>query len=99
MPRISSNNQNAPNERAFETDSERNPVDVHVGGRVRFLRISAGVSEQELGAALGVTAERMRAYESGATRIGPSLLYDVSKLLQCPPTAFFEGMKLGNSAR
>ena len=99
MPRINSNNQNTPkDERTLDASDERNPVDVHVGGRVRKFRISAGMSEEELRTALGVTAEKMHAYESGAMRIGPGLLYEVSKLLNCPPTAFFDDMNLGNSA-
>jgi len=99
MPRISSNNQNTPKvEPALDANEERNPVDVHVGNRIKLLRVSAGISVEELRAVLGVTAEKMDAYESGATRIGPNLLYEVSKLLSCPPTAFFEDMKLRNSA-
>jgi DNA-binding XRE family transcriptional regulator len=93
MPRINPNNQNTPKgERTLDTSDERNPADIHVGGRVRLLRISAGMTAEELGVALGVTVEKMRAFERGATRIGPSLLYEVSKLLKCSPTAFFEGL-------
>ena len=99
MPRISPKNENTPrDEHTPDRNYEWNPVDVHVGGRVRMFRISAGMSEEELRTALGVTAEKMQAYESGAMRIGPSLLYEVSKLLNCPPTAFFDDMNLGNSA-
>ena len=93
MPRINSSNQNTPkSERTLDTSENRNPADVHVGGRIRSLRISAGMSAEELCAALGVTIEKMHAFETGATRIGPSLLYEVSKLLKCSPTAFFEGL-------
>ena len=93
MPRINSNNQSTPkDERTLDRSDERNPADVHVGGRVRSLRISVGMSVEELCASLGVTVEKMHAFESGATRIGPSLLYEVSKLLKCSPTAFFEGL-------
>jgi DNA-binding transcriptional regulator YiaG len=93
MPRIKSNNQNAPtDERSLDTSDERNPADVHVGSRIRSLRISARMSAEELCADLGVTIEKMHAFETGATRIGPSLLYEVSKLLRCSPTAFFEGL-------
>jgi hypothetical protein len=99
MPRISSKNERTPkDEHAPDPNYERNPVDVHVGGRVRKFRISAGMSEEALRTALGVTAEKMHAYEIGAMRIGPGLLYEVSKLLNCPPTAFFEDMNLGSSA-
>ena len=90
MPDLSFNSHG---ERNLDTNIERNPVDVHVGSRVRSRRISAGISEEELRAALGVTAEQMRAYETGAARIGASLLYDVSKLLKCLPRVFFEDMK------
>jgi transcriptional regulator with XRE-family HTH domain len=90
MPDLSFNSHPKRN---LDTNIERNPVDVHVGSRVRSRRISAGISEEELRAALGVTAEQMHAYESGATRIGASLLYDVSKLLECLPKVFFEDMK------
>jgi DNA-binding XRE family transcriptional regulator len=93
MPRIKSNNQSTPNdERTLDTSDERNPADVHVGSRIRLLRISARMSAEELSAALGVTIEKMHAFENGAIRIGPSLLYEVSKLLKCSPTAFFEGL-------
>ena len=90
MPDLSFNSHDKRN---LDTNIEPNPVDVHVGSRVRLRRISAGISEEELRAALGVTTEQMRAYESGATRIGASLLYDVSKLLECLPKVFFEDMK------
>ena len=90
MPDLSFNSHGKSN---LDTKMERNPVDVHVGSRVRSRRISAGFSEEEFRAALGVTAEQMRAYESGATRIGASLLYDVSRLLECLPKVFFEDLK------
>ncbi|HEY3720040.1 MAG TPA: helix-turn-helix transcriptional regulator, partial [Roseiarcus sp.] len=67
MPDLSFNN---PGKRNLDINIERNPVDVHVGSRVRSRRISAGISEAEFRAALGVSAEQMRAYESGETRIG-----------------------------
>ena len=91
MPRISSNDQNTPNdERALA--QRGHPVDVHVGSRVRLRRLSAGMSEEELSATLGVTVEKMREFESGATRMAAGLLYEVSKQLECPPTVFFEDM-------
>jgi transcriptional regulator with XRE-family HTH domain len=90
MPDLSFNSHGKRNP---DTNIERNPVDVHVGRRIRLRRISAGISEEELRAALGVTTEQMRAFESGATRIGASLLYDVSNLLECLPKVFFEDMK------
>jgi ribosome-binding protein aMBF1 (putative translation factor) len=93
MPRISSNDQDTPNdEHAFDSGGERHPVDVQVGSRIRLRRLSAGMSEEELSATLGVTVEKMREYESGTTRMAAGLLYEVSKQLECPPTVFFEDM-------
>jgi len=93
MSSIGSNDRNTPNhERPLDSDDERHPVDIQVGSRVRLRRISVGISEEGLCAALGVTAERMHEYESGVTRIGASLLYEISKQLKCPPRVFFEDM-------
>jgi DNA-binding XRE family transcriptional regulator len=78
MPRINSNRNTPKDERQLDTNYEPSPVDVHVGGRIRLLRISAGMGQEELCAALGVSHEKMREFESGATRIGPELLYDAS---------------------
>ena len=94
MPRINSNENTPKDERKLDANYQRSPVDVHVGGRIRLLRISAGMGQEELCAALGVSHEKMREFESGATRIGPELLYEASKLLKCPPTAFFEDPRL-----
>jgi hypothetical protein len=96
MHDISFNSQHVSNDeqRNLDANIEGHPIDILVGSRVRSLRISAGISEEEMRAALAVTAEQMRAYESGAMRIGASLLYDISKLLACVPTVFFENRQI-----
>jgi ribosome-binding protein aMBF1 (putative translation factor) len=91
MPRMSSHSQHTrDNERRIDAGQELNAVDVFVGGRVKLRRVSAGMSEEELGAVLRVTTEIVRAYESGKKRIGPDLLYKASIALRCVPTVFFE---------
>ncbi len=67
-----------------------NPVDEHVGGRVRFRRTLLGVTQQQLAEALGVTFQQVQKYEKGANRIGSSRLYDLSTILDVPVGYFFE---------
>ena len=69
-----------------------NPVDEHVGGRVRYRRTLLGVTQQQLAEALGVTFQQVQKYEKGANRIGSSRLYDLSNILDVPVGYFFEEM-------
>lgn len=78
-------------EEAEEKGSRRpNPVDIHVGGRVRFRRMLLGMSQEKLGEALGLTFQQVQKYEKGVNRIGASRLYDLSQVLQVPIQFFYE---------
>jgi transcriptional regulator with XRE-family HTH domain len=68
-----------------------NPTDQHVGSRVRMRRIMLGMSQEKLGAALGLTFQQVQKYERGANRIGASRLQQMSHILQVPVEFFFEG--------
>ena len=72
-----------------------NPIDIHVGGRVRMRRNLAGMSQEKLGEALGLTFQQVQKYEKGTNRIGASRLQQISKILQAPPSFFFEGAPSG----
>lgn len=67
-----------------------NPIDIHVGGRVRFRRMLLGMSQEKLGEALGLTFQQVQKYEKGVNRIGASRLYDLSQVLQVPIQFFYE---------
>ncbi len=69
-----------------------NPVDIHVGARVRMRRTLLGMSQTKLGDALGLTFQQVQKYEKGANRIGSSRLYDLSRVLDLPIEHFFEDM-------
>ncbi len=69
-----------------------NPIDQHVGSRVRMRRIMLAMSQEKLGAALGLTFQQVQKYERGANRIGASRLHQISQILQVPVAFFFEGM-------
>jgi transcriptional regulator with XRE-family HTH domain len=68
-----------------------NPVDKHVGSRVRMRRMMLGMSQEKLGDALGLTFQQVQKYEKGTNRIGASRLQQISDILQVPVSFFFEG--------
>src|SRR5262249_26777951 len=67
------------------------PTDQHVGARVRMRRIMLAMSQEKLGAALGLTFQQVQKYEKGTNRIGASRLQQISHILQVPVAFFFEG--------
>jgi len=69
-----------------------NPIDVHVGSRVRLRRNMLGLSQEKLGEAIGLTFQQVQKYERGANRIGASRLHDLSRVLDVPVSFFFDNM-------
>ena len=69
-----------------------NPVDVHVGTRVRLRRQVLKMSQERLGDQLGVTFQQVQKYERGANRIGASRLWKISDVLNVPVSFFFDGL-------
>src|SRR5436853_3636925 len=67
------------------------PVDKHVGGRVRMRRMMLGMSQEKLGDGLGLTFQQVQKYEKGTNRISASRLQQSASILQVPVTFFFEG--------
>jgi transcriptional regulator with XRE-family HTH domain len=68
-----------------------NPIDKHVGSRVRMRRMMLSMSQEKLGGALGLTFQQVQKYEKGTNRIGASRLQQISHILQVPVAFFFEG--------
>jgi transcriptional regulator with XRE-family HTH domain len=68
-----------------------NPIDVHVGNRVRIRRLELGMSQTKLGDALGLTFQQVQKYEKGTNRMGASRLQHVSRILHVAIAYFFEG--------
>ena len=68
-----------------------NPIDKHVGSRVRMRRMMLSMSQEKLGDALGLTFQQVQKYEKGTNRIGASRLQQISLILQVPVSFFFEG--------
>lgn len=73
------------------TKKAPNPIDKHVGSRVRMRRMMLSMSQEKLGDALGLTFQQVQKYEKGTNRIGASRLQQIAHILQVPVSFFFEG--------
>lgn len=67
-----------------------NPIDIHVGSRIRLRRTMLGMSQEKLGEALGITFQQIQKYEKGTNRVGASRLQNISSILNVPVSFFFE---------
>ena len=69
-----------------------NPIDIHVGNRIRLRRTILGWSQEKLAAMLGLTFQQVQKYERGSNRVGASRLWDIGNVLNVPINFFFEDM-------
>ncbi len=67
-----------------------NPIDVHVGARVRLRRMMLGMSQEKLGEHLGITFQQIQKYEKGTNCIGASRMQAIARVLSVPVAFFFE---------
>ena len=74
------------------TKGRPNPIDGHVGSRVRQRRMLLGMSQEMLGKSLGITFQQIQKYERGSNRISASRLFRLSQVLNVPVSFFFEDM-------
>lgn len=75
---------------ARRADDDADPVDIHVGRRLRQRRSLLGLSQDKLGRAVGLTFQQIQKYERGANRVGASRLLQLSRALAVPVAYFFE---------
>ena len=68
-----------------------NPIDIHVGNRVRIRRMMLSMSQEKVGNALGISFQQVQKYEKGTNRLGASRLQHLAQILQVPIAYFFEG--------
>ncbi|WP_417811761.1 helix-turn-helix domain-containing protein [Thalassospira alkalitolerans] len=78
--------------RGRTANGKPNPVDIHVGARIRLRRTLLGMSQEKLGEAIGLTFQQVQKYERGANRVGASRLYDLARVLEVPVSFFFDDM-------
>lgn len=74
-----------------DSKKKPNPIDIHVGSRVRLRRNMLGMSQETLGEHLGITFQQVQKYEKSTNRIGASRLQKIASVLGVPVSFFFEG--------
>lgn len=83
-----------------ENKKKPNPIDIHVGSRIRLRRNMLGMSQEKLGESLGITFQQIQKYEKGTNRVGASRLQAIASILNVPVAFFFEdapGHEAGNA--
>jgi transcriptional regulator with XRE-family HTH domain len=70
---------------------QANPIDAHVGNRMRLRRMLIGLSQERMGEMLGLTFQQVQKYEKGVNRIGAGRLYQIADILSVPVAYFYEG--------
>lgn len=73
-----------------ESKKQPNPIDVHVGARIRLRRTLLGMSQDRLGTSLGITFQQIQKYERGMNRVGASRLQLMANILDVPVSFFFD---------
>lgn len=80
-------------------DDAPEPVDIHVGLKLRAQRKQLGMSQSELAEACGISFQQIQKYERGANRISASRLAQLAGAVKASPGWFFEGLQLTNDGR
>src|ERR687898_171279 len=75
----------------IENKKKPNPIDIHVGSRIRLRRTMLGMSQEKLGEACGITFQQIQKYEKGTNRMGASRLHQIARVLDVPVEFFYEG--------
>lgn len=75
-----------------------NPIDVHVGNRVRMRRMLIGMSQEKLGEKLGLTFQQVQKYEKGSNRVSASRLHHMAQILNVPVQYFFDDLPEGSGS-
>ncbi len=75
----------------------KHPVDVHVGKRIRHRRWMVGMTQQQLGEAVGIKFQQIQKYETGMNRVSASRLWDIADALDVSVSFFFEGYEEGKT--
>ena len=77
---------------AKDIETAPNPIDIHVGLRIRLRRKELGVSQEKLAEAIGLTFQQVQKYERAANRVSASKLYEMARALETSTGYFFEGL-------
>jgi len=82
-----------PDTQDLNNSAGKDPVDIHVGKRLRTLRLAKGFTQTQLAEMLGLSFQQVQKYERGANRVSASKLHGISLALGVTPNDFFQGLK------
>lgn len=85
--------RNAPPSKKRHSSTDPDPIDVIVGANMRSIRLQRGLSQQELGRALGITFQQIQKYEKGTNRLSASRMVHMAGVLGVRPEAFLQGTR------
>ena len=92
---MASEDRSVGSDEKFDSPGRKpNPMDIHVGSRVRLRRMVIGMSQEKLGEKMGLTFQQIQKYEKGTNRIGASRLFQLSQIMDVPVQFFFEDAPL-----
>lgn len=74
------------------------PVDIHVGQRLKQLRILRGMTQTDVADGLSISFQQVQKYELGRNRISASKLFELAHILKVAPSYFFDGLEAGHAA-
>jgi transcriptional regulator with XRE-family HTH domain len=78
--------------KADDLDRSPNPIDRHVGLRIRLRRKEVGLSQERLAEAIGLTFQQVQKYERAANRVSASKLWEMAHALSTNIGYFYEGL-------
>jgi transcriptional regulator with XRE-family HTH domain len=79
-------------DKLVEIDRAPNPIDRHVGLRIRMRRKELGISQERLAESIGLTFQQVQKYERAANRVSASKLWEMSRALNTSISYFYEGL-------
>jgi len=71
----------------LESDED---IDIHIGQRLRGLRIARGLSQTDVAAQVDLSFQQIQKYESGKSRVTAAKLCSLARALDIPVSFFFE---------
>lgn len=84
--------ESRPRKRRIVRQQGPDPIDRHVGGRMRLRRVIMALPQQALARKLGLTFQQIQKYEQGTNRISASALYRLAEALDVPVSFFFDDL-------
>jgi transcriptional regulator with XRE-family HTH domain len=76
-----------------------NPIDIHVGSRMRLRRMLIGMSQEKLGEEMGITFQQIQKYEKGTNRISASRLFQLAQILGVDVQYFYDDANFDEGAK